>query len=94
MAGETTIEEYIGKDGYAKLKAIADEYSIQGYGSKNVDPKASERVWIAYTKVRKESQEAQEQLDKANRRMAQANEYVSYVQKLAEVASKTKKLMQ
>jgi hypothetical protein len=44
--------------------------------------------------VRKNYQEAREQLANANRRMDQANQYVSYVQKLAEVASKTKRLMQ
>ena len=92
--GDTTLEEYLGKDSFAKLKAIADEYSVQGYGVKNVDKKESDKVWQEYTKVRKEYQEVQEKLAKANRRMDQANQYVSYVQKLAEVASKTKRLMQ
>ena len=91
---ETTLEEYLGKESYGKLKSIADEFSIQGYGSRNVDVKESERVWLEYTKIRREFQDAQEGLDKANRRMDQANSYVSYVQKLAEVASKTKRLMQ
>ena len=92
--GETTLEEYIGKESYAKLKAIADEYSIQRYKSKDVDEKESEKVWTEYTKVRKDYQEAREALASANRRMEQANQYVGYVQKLAEVASKTKRLMQ
>lgn len=92
--GETTLEEYIGKESYAKLKAIADECSIQRYKSKDVDEKESEKVWTEYTKVRKEYQEAREALASADRRMEQANQYVSYVQKLAEVASKTKRLMQ
>jgi hypothetical protein len=91
---ETTLEEYLGKESYAKLKAIADEYSIQEHRSKEVDQKESEKVWQEYTKVRNEYQEAREQLENANRRMDQANQYVSYVQKLAEVASKTKRLMQ
>jgi len=38
--------------------------------------------------------DAKEHLEKVNRRMEQANQYVSYVQKLADVASKTKRLMQ
>jgi hypothetical protein len=92
--GDTTLEDYLGKESYAKLKAIADEYSIQKYASKQIDEKASEKVWQEFTKVREEYQEASEQLDNANRRMEQANQYVSYVQKLAEVASKTKRLMQ
>jgi hypothetical protein len=92
--GEETLEQYLGKESYGKLKAIADEYSIQRYKSKDIDEKESERVWLEYTKVRKEYQEAREQLGNANRRMEQANQYVSYVQKLAEVASKTKRLMQ
>jgi uncharacterized protein (DUF3084 family) len=91
---ETTLEEYLGKESYAKLKVIADEYSIQGDGIKHVDKKESDKVWQEYTKVRKEYQEVQEKLAKANRRMEQADQYVSYVQKLAEVASKTKRLMQ
>jgi tetrahydromethanopterin S-methyltransferase subunit G len=91
---EITLEQYLGKDSYAKLKAIADEWSIQGYGSKNFDPKESERVWQEYTKIRTSYQEVKGQLDRINRRMEQANQYVSYVQKLAEVASKTKRLMQ
>jgi hypothetical protein len=91
--GETTLEEYIGKDGYEKLKTIAEEYSIQRYGSKATDEKASEKVWQDYTKVRDEYQKVREQLGDANRRMDQANQYVSYVQKLADVASKTKRLM-
>jgi hypothetical protein len=91
---ETTLEEYLGRESYAKLKAIADEWSIQGYDSKNVDPKESERVWQEYTKVRENFQEVKGQLERVNRRMEQANQYVSYVQKLAEVASKTKRLMQ
>ena len=73
-------EEYIGKEGFAKLKAIAEEYSIQRYGSKSVDEKASEKVWQEYTKVQSEYQEVKEHLDNANRRMEQANQYVSYVQ--------------
>ena len=92
--GETTLEEYIGYESYAKLKAIADEYSIQRYKSKDVDEKESENVWTEYTKMRKDYQEAREALASANRRMEQANQYVGYVQKLAEVASKTKRLMQ
>jgi hypothetical protein len=92
--GDTTLEEYLGKESYAKLKAIADEYSIQRFASKQIDEKASEKVWQEYTKIRDEYQEAKEQLESANRRMDQANQYVSYVQKLAEVASKTKRLMQ
>jgi hypothetical protein len=91
---ETTLEKYLGQDSYAKLKAIAEEYSVLGYGTKNVDQKESERIWLEYTKLQKEYQDAQEGLAKANRRMDQANQYVSYVQKLAEVASKTKRLMQ
>jgi hypothetical protein len=78
--GDTTLEEYIGKEGFAKLKAIAEEYSIQRYGSKSVDEKASEKVWQEYTKVQSEYQEVKEHLDNANRRMEQANQYVSYVQ--------------
>jgi hypothetical protein len=92
--GDTTLEEYLGKESYAKLKAIADEYSIQKYASKQIDEKQSEKVWQEYTKIRDEYQDAREQLDNANRRMEQADQYVSYVQKLAEVASKTKRLMQ
>ncbi len=91
---ETTLEAYLGNEAYAKLKAIANEYSIQGYGSKDIDEKASEKVWLEYTKVRDEHQVVSEQLAKSNRRMEQANQYVGYVQKLAEVASKTRKLMQ
>jgi len=90
---DTSLEEYLGTDAFAKLKAIASEHSIQGYGSKQVDEKATEKVWQEYTKVREEYQEAKEQLEKVNRRMEQANQYVSYVQKLADVASKTKRLM-
>ena len=67
--GDTTLEEYLGKEGYAKLKAIADEYSIQRYASKQIDEKASEKVWQEYTKIRNEYQDAREQLDNANRRM-------------------------
>ena len=91
---ETTLEEYLGKEAYTKLKAIADEWSFQSNGAKNIDLKETERVWEDYTKVRKDFQEVNGQLDRVNRRMEQANEYVSYVQKLAEVASKTKRLMQ
>jgi hypothetical protein len=90
---ETSLEEYLGKESYAKLKAIAEENSIQGYGSKDFDEKESQRVWQEFVKVRKEYQEAREELEKANRKMDQANQYVSYVQKLADVASKTKRLM-
>jgi len=92
--GETTLEQYLGEESYAKLKVIADEYATQKYKSKEVDEKESEKVWLNFTKVRDQYQEAREALANANRRMDQANQYVSYVQKLAEVASKTKRLMQ
>ncbi len=93
-AGNTTLEEYLGKESYAKLKAIADEYSIQKFESKEADENESEKVWQEYTKIRDEYQEARQQLEDADRRMDQANQYVSYVQKLAEVASKIKRLLQ
>jgi hypothetical protein len=92
--GDTTLEEYLGKESYAKLKAIANEYSSQRYESKEIDQKESEKVWQEYTKIRNEYQEARDHLQDADRRLEQANQYVSYVQKLAEVASKTKRLMQ
>ena len=91
---DTTLKDYIGEESFIKLKGIADEYSIQAYGSKEIDEKASEKVWQEYTKVRDDYQVAHQRLEDANRRMEQANQYVSYVQKLAEVASKTKRLMQ
>jgi hypothetical protein len=91
---DATLEEYLGKESYARLKAIADEYSNQRYASKEIDQKESEKVWQEYTKIRDEYQVARGLLENANRRMEQANQYVSYVQKLAEVASKTKRLMQ
>src|SRR5262249_49558032 len=59
---ETTLEKYLGGESYAKLKAIAEEYSIQGYGTKQVDENESDKVWQEYVKVRKDYQETRDEL--------------------------------
>ncbi len=92
-ASEHSLESYLGKDAYAKLKAIADEFSIMQYGEKNVDESATDMVWQVYSRLIKEYRGLKEQLEKANREMQQADQYVTYVQRLAEVANKTQKLM-
>lgn len=58
-----------------------------------MDEAETDKVWQGYTRLLKEYKGLREQLEKANREMQQADQYVTYVQRLAEVANKTQKLM-
>ena len=90
---ESSLEEFIGAEAYGKLKLIADEHSIQQYGKSGaIDKPASEHAWKSYSSLIKHYNGLKGDLLKEDRRLEEAEKYLSYVTKLSDVANKTAKL--